>query len=339
MVFGNAQIDLGIKSGSGFGGNLAVLIDKDKLLLVHGSGGQQGALHPGAEPQGSRLGSATDGLDALRFVSNALIGAMAQRDHHNQFFIWLYFKCAGNLLVGHGNPAGVESELLRFQNKPFPIIATAFFQLTSLWPHESQITGDAAEHSIVGHHAVERPGLVEDQLDVKPTFAVTGLDLAAQNFQRFRRDGVISILTDTVPRFHGFHQFHILILRLYCLMMRVLHPHAVTSVRFEGKPLERKTVSGVHIYMNLYLLICVLSMLIVAFDQFDLITTFTAVASCLNNIGPGLEIVGPMGNFADFSVPAKLLLTFDMLVGRLEIFPMLVLLAPTTWLKRRRIRV
>ena len=122
-------------------------------------------------------------------------------------------------------------------------------------------------------------------------------------------------------------------------MMRVLHPHAVTSVRFEGKPLERKTVSGVHIYMNLYLLICVLSMLIVAFDQFDLITTFTAVASCLNNIGPGLEIVGPMGNFADFSVPAKLLLTFDMLVGRLEIFPMLVLLAPTTWLKRRRIRV
>ena len=122
-------------------------------------------------------------------------------------------------------------------------------------------------------------------------------------------------------------------------MLRVLHPHAVTSVRFEGKPLERKTVSGVHIYMNLYLLICVLSMLIVAFDQFDLITTFTAVASCLNNIGPGLEIVGPMGNFADFSVPAKLLLTFDMLVGRLEIFPMLVLLAPTTWLKRRRIRV
>ena len=122
-------------------------------------------------------------------------------------------------------------------------------------------------------------------------------------------------------------------------MMRVRHPHAVTSVRFEGKPLERKTVSGVHIYMNLYLLICVLSMLIVAFDQFDLITTFTAVASCLNNIGPGLEIVGPMGNFADFSVPAKLLLTFDMLVGRLEIFPMLVLLAPTTWLKRRRIRV
>ena len=67
--------------------------------------------------------------------------------------------------------------------------------------------------------------------------------------------------------------------------------------------------------------------------------SFTAVASCLNNIGPGLEIVGPMGNFADFSVPAKLLLTFDMLVGRLEIFPMLVLLAPTTWLKRRRIRV
>lgn len=85
---------------------------------------------------------------------------------------------------------------------------------------------------------------------------------------------------------------------------------------------------GVRTYMNLYLIIFVLSTMVVAINQFDLVTTFTAVASCLNNIGPGLELVGPMVSFADFSPLIKLVLSFDMLVGRLEIFPMLVLFAP-----------
>ena len=78
-----------------------------------------------------------------------------------------------------------------------------------------------------------------------------------------------------------------------------------------------------------------LSTMVVAINQFDLVTTFTAVASCLNNIGPGLELVGPMVSFADFSPLIKLVLSFDMLVGRLEIFPMLVLFAPSTWLRSK----
>jgi len=71
--------------------------------------------------------------------------------------------------------------------------------------------------------------------------------------------------------------------------------------------------------------------LFVSLDGFDIVTTFTSVATCLNNVGPGLEMVGPMGSFADFSAPAKLLLAFDMLAGRLEIFPMLVFFMPDTW--------
>ena len=114
-------------------------------------------------------------------------------------------------------------------------------------------------------------------------------------------------------------------------LMRVLHPHAVTTVRFEGKPLDDKTVFGVRTYMNLYLIIFVLSTMVVAINQFDLVTTFTAVASCLNNIGPGLNQVGPMMNFGAYSNFAKLVLIFDMLAGRLEIFPMLVLFLPDTW--------
>ena len=76
-----------------------------------------------------------------------------------------------------------------------------------------------------------------------------------------------------------------------------------------------------------------LSTMVVAINQFDLVTTFTAVASCLNNIGPGLNQVGPMMNFGAYSNFAKLVLIFDMLAGRLEIFPMLVLFMPDTWRK------
>ena len=74
--------------------------------------------------------------------------------------------------------------------------------------------------------------------------------------------------------------------------------------------------------------------MVVAINQFDLVTTFTAVASCLNNIGPGLAQVGPMMNFGSYSNPAKLVMIFDMLAGRLELYPMLALFAPRLWRKR-----
>ena len=112
---------------------------------------------------------------------------------------------------------------------------------------------------------------------------------------------------------------------------KMLHSHAVTTVRFEGKPLDEKTLRGVHNYFNIYMLLLTLSVLLLSLDGFDLVTTFTSVATCLNNVGPGLEMVGPMGSFADFSAPAKLLLAFDMLAGRLELYPMLALFAPRLW--------
>ena len=71
-------------------------------------------------------------------------------------------------------------------------------------------------------------------------------------------------------------------------------------------------------------------MLLAVFDNFDLITNFTAVTACINNIGPGLELVGPMGNYSLFTDASKLVLTFDMLAGRLELFPMLMIFAPAT---------
>jgi len=114
-------------------------------------------------------------------------------------------------------------------------------------------------------------------------------------------------------------------------MRKMLHPNAVIRVRMEGRALPEKQVRGVQAYFSVYMLLFAVSWLLLSLDGFDLISTFTALAACINNIGPGLGMVGPTGNFGAFSPWAKLLLSFDMLAGRLEIFPMLLLFVPSTW--------
>ena len=119
-----------------------------------------------------------------------------------------------------------------------------------------------------------------------------------------------------------------------CDMRKMLHPNAVATVRFEGKPIGEKNIRSVHLFLTVYLIVFTVSCLLLSLEEMELVTTFTAVAACMNNIGPGLEVVGPMGNFASLSLWAKLLLSFDMLVGRLEIFPMLLLFAPSIWKRK-----
>ena len=111
------------------------------------------------------------------------------------------------------------------------------------------------------------------------------------------------------------------------------HPRRVKRVTLDGHPVEPEVVRAANVYMVWYVLIFAVSVLLVSFDDYDLVTNFTAVTATFNNIGPGLNLVGPTGNFAFFSLPSKLVLIFDMLAGRLELFPMLVLLAPSTWKK------
>lgn len=112
-----------------------------------------------------------------------------------------------------------------------------------------------------------------------------------------------------------------------------LHPNIVAPVRMDGKPLPHETIRSVNVFMGAYLFIFAFSVLAVSLDGQSLVTNFTAVAATFNNIGPGLDGVGPMANFGIYSGFAKLVLTFDMLAGRLEILPMLVLFAPDSWRK------
>ena len=114
-------------------------------------------------------------------------------------------------------------------------------------------------------------------------------------------------------------------------MRKMIHPNAVVNVRMEGRAMPEKQVRGVQAYFSVYMLLYAVSWLLLSLNGFDLLSTFTALSACINNIGPGLGMVGPTGNFSAFAPWAKLLLSFDMLAGRLEIFPMLLLFVPSTW--------
>lgn len=113
----------------------------------------------------------------------------------------------------------------------------------------------------------------------------------------------------------------------------LIHPRNVKVLKYEGKPIEHNVLRSINTYLVAYILIFVVSLLLISLDNFDLTTNFTAIAATLNNIGPGLEKVGPTCNFGIFSPFNKYILMFDMLAGRLELFPMFLLFSPRTWMR------
>ena len=114
-----------------------------------------------------------------------------------------------------------------------------------------------------------------------------------------------------------------------------IHPRQVKKITIDKRPVDDEVVRSVNSYMICYIVVFVVSMLLISIDPFvnDLTTGFTAVAATINNIGPGLGAIGPTSNFAGFSWFSKIVLSFDMIAGRLELIPMLLLFAPSTWKK------
>ncbi len=112
---------------------------------------------------------------------------------------------------------------------------------------------------------------------------------------------------------------------------KMLRPRCVEEVRLDGKPVDSQTVYNALTYFTFYILIMLLTALIISIDGFDFTTNFTAAISCLSNVGPGLSLIGPLGSFAIFSPLSKIVLMIGMLLGRLEIFPLLLLFVPFTW--------
>ncbi len=114
---------------------------------------------------------------------------------------------------------------------------------------------------------------------------------------------------------------------------QMLHPRSVALVRVDDRRVDDATLQGVNTYMSAYCAIAVISFLLLTLDGLSLETNLTAVLACLNNIGPGLDMVGPTANYACFGDLSKVVLMLDMLLGRLEIFPLLVMLSPKVWRK------
>ncbi len=117
-------------------------------------------------------------------------------------------------------------------------------------------------------------------------------------------------------------------------LRHMLHPRSVGVVKFEGKKVDNQTLSSVNAYFAIYVVISAIIFLLLCIDGFDLETNLTAMIACFNNIGPGLGRVGPAASFAGYSVLSKLVLSFAMLLGRLEIFPLLFAVIPSTWMKK-----
>ncbi|GAA6409907.1 TrkH family potassium uptake protein [Blautia hominis] len=128
-------------------------------------------------------------------------------------------------------------------------------------------------------------------------------------------------------------RFVILMKTIQKELRQFLHPRSIKKIKMDEKLVEHEVVRSTNVFMIAYVLVFAFSALLISFDNHDLITNFTSVAATLNNIGPGLELVGPTQNFSIFSGGAKLILIFDMLAGRLELFPILLLFTRDTWKK------
>ncbi len=115
---------------------------------------------------------------------------------------------------------------------------------------------------------------------------------------------------------------------------KMIYPRSVSKIRFEGKPVEDSLVSSVTSYFAIYMICLLAAFLLIAFEPFDFETNFTAVVTCFNNVGPGMAAVGPMANFAKYTDFSKIVLSFAMLLGRLEIFPLIVIFSPHSWIKK-----
>jgi trk system potassium uptake protein TrkH len=116
---------------------------------------------------------------------------------------------------------------------------------------------------------------------------------------------------------------------------RLIHPRSVKAIRFEGKALDDTTRHGVTAYLAIYS-VCILGIfLLLSFDKFSFESNFSAAVSCFNNIGPGFDAIGPTANFGGYSAFSKIILSVAMLLGRLEIYPLLLTFSIGTWKKSK----
>ena len=174
MIFDDAQIDLGIKSCAGFLRYPGALQTEHELLLVHGGRRQQSGFDAGLKPIREGAFCLYHLLYGFALMGNALRCSIAQGNDNAQLFAAVENKCSLDLALGHGNPAGVQPQLLGQEDKPLSIVAAAFLQRGALLADHCDIIPHTAEFPVVGHEAVKGSRLLCDKLDMQSAFPVAG---------------------------------------------------------------------------------------------------------------------------------------------------------------------
>jgi trk system potassium uptake protein TrkH len=233
------------------------------------------------------------------------------------FLFSINFACFYMILLGRLREA-FNSELRAFLLVVAASVAVIALNIHSVY----QNVGDAVRHAAFSVATViSTAGFATENFDLWPELSRTVLVLLM----------FVGACAGSTGGGIKISRIQILIRGAFNSIGDLIHPRRVKKVMLDKRPVDRTVVQATNVYMVWYLLIFVASVILISFDDHDLVTNFTAVVSSLNNIGPGLGKVGPAGNFAFFSIPSKLVLIFDMLAGRLELFPVLVLFAPSTW--------
>ena len=185
-------------------------------------------------------------------------------------------------------------------------------------------TGEAIKHSAFSVASIiSTTGFATENFDMWPAFSKTILVLIM----------FIGACAGSTGGGIKVSRITVLCKGAFAEMKHVLRPKQVKKITMDKRVVEHEVVRGINGYLIAFVLIFVTSLLLISIEGRDLVTNFTAVTATINNVGPGLGEVGPAGNFSVFSDFSKIVFMFDMLVGRLEIFPMLVLFSPATWKK------
>ena len=210
--------------------------------------------------------------------------------------------------------------------RAFLLIVTAAIAVVTINIHQSYgSVGEALRHAAFSVSSlISTTGFATENFDLWPALSKTVLVLVMFIGACAGSTGGGMKVSRILIIFKGF------IREIYTL----IHPKQVKKISIDKRPVDREVVRSVNAYLACYILVFAISLLLITLDNRDLVTNFTAVAATINNIGPGLSEVGPAANFADFSIFSKLVLTFNMIAGRLELFPMLILFSPATWKKK-----
>ena len=210
--------------------------------------------------------------------------------------------------------------------RAFLLIVTAAIAIVTINIHQSYgSVGEALRHAAFSVSSlISTTGFATENFDLWPALSKTVLVLVMFIGACAGSTGGGMKVSRILIIFKGF------IREIYTL----IHPKQVKKISIDKRPVDREVVRSVNAYLACYILVFAISLLLITLDNRDLVTNFTAVAATINNIGPGLSEVGPAANFADFSIFSKLVLTFNMIAGRLELFPMLILFSPATWKKK-----